>query len=205
MAKEQVNCPNCGAALDWRIALSRLRDCDYCDSTILRDGDVLRRLGERGEMLDAPSLFRIGFETRLAGTVWRPIGHLRFSYGPGWWDEFWCVGPDGQMAWISVDEGDIVEEVPIAPPASAAMRMAVGVMVYVDGERFVAVEEEEAVCVAVRGELPEEIQVGETHRYVDFVDQEGGALTWEGWDGQSAWFRGRWRDPWQATLIGSAE
>ncbi len=205
-ARVQVNCPNCGAALDWRFALSKMRDCIYCGTTVLRDGEQLRQLGESGEMLDASCLLRLGAITQLGARQWRPIGHLRFSYGPGWWDEFWCISDDGKASWISVDEGDIVCEVEIEPPHSAPARLTVGVSISFGMETFTAVEDEQAVCVAIRGELPEAISVGETHRYVDFTGSDGSALTFESWrseDGASrtAWHHGVWSDPWDATLI----
>lgn len=44
-----------------------------------------------------------------------PFGHARFSYGRGWWDEFWCIDPEGTGRWLSADEGDYALESPLNP------------------------------------------------------------------------------------------
>ncbi|MEL6979781.1 MAG: hypothetical protein AAGM38_14015, partial [Pseudomonadota bacterium] len=108
-------CPSCGAAMDWRFELVRMRDCDQCGVTVaLIDGDA-QAVGERGEMAAAPSLLKLGEVTLLDGERWLPVGQLRFDYGAGWWDEFWCESGSGQgPVWISVDEGDIALEREVA-------------------------------------------------------------------------------------------
>lgn len=206
-----MNCPNCGAALDWRLQATRMRDCESCGTTVVLDGGSLRAAGARGEMFDAPSMFSLGQNVRIDGWDLLPVGHARFSYGPGWWDEYWCGFGDGGFAWVSVDEGDIAIEheidtrdlssfEPGGPPPFPSKGPSLGDVVLHRHERFRAVEAEEAECVAVRGELPEILAVGERHRYVDFLGNEGGVLTAETWyEGpgwRTDWFGGRWLDPW---------
>ena len=57
-------------------------------------------------------------------------------------------------------------------------------------------EAETATCQAVRGEFPEELEIGETHLYFDLSGTDGGIATFETWDGGEAWTIGRWIDPW---------
>lgn len=209
-----MNCPNCGAALDWLLQATRMRDCGACGSTVVLDGGALRTAGRRGEMLDAPSLFALGAWTRFDGERLLPVGHARFSYGPGWWDEFWCDDDQGRMVWVSVDEGDVAVEIGFAPrehlrpaaqggpPPFAETGPTLGQEVLFDGALFRAVEVDEAECVAVRGEFPEELSVGERHRYAVFSGPESGLLTAESWRDGAAWRTdwtvGRWLDPWSA-------
>ncbi|MEM9962657.1 MAG: DUF4178 domain-containing protein [Pseudomonadota bacterium] len=192
-----MNCPNCGNALDWTLSITLMRDCPFCESTVVLDGEALRLAGERGAMLDAPSLLRIGEPTHLSGNNWTPVGHARFSYGPGWWDEYWCSDGAGEFRWISVDEGDIAIEEPVDIDIDIGTHLRRGDRIMVRRQSFTATEEEEATCIAVRGELPELLQIGETHRYVDFTGEHGGILTFEAWEGEHAWFAGRWISPWE--------
>lgn len=197
-----MNCPNCGAALDWRIGVTRMRDCDSCGATVFLEGETLSHAGQRGVMAEAPSLFAIGSTTRIGGQALRPIGHARFDYGLGWWDEFWCEAADGGFAWISVDEGDIAREHPVEPPEGAAEAQALGDTVRSALHVYTATEAEDARCIAVRGELPEALFVGETHRYLNFSGPDGALLSCERWEeaGQrhESWHEGEWLDPWDA-------
>ncbi|MGF1475437.1 MAG: DUF4178 domain-containing protein [Geminicoccaceae bacterium] len=195
-----MNCPNCGTELDWRIQITRMRDCPSCGSTCFLDGASLRATGKRGEMLDVPALFAIDRITHVGGREWRPIGHIRFSYGPGWWDEYWCENEAGFFSWISADEGDIAIEESIEPPVQDQDAVRPGARFVMDGQAYTATEAQRATCIAVRGQLPEVILVGETHDYIDFTGTKGGIVTFERWENSAAWFAGNWLDPWDASI-----
>lgn len=203
MAQSGMNCPNCGAALDWRIGVTRMRDCEACGATCFLDGELLAHMGERGAMADAPSLFAIGSVTRVGGDALRPLGHARFDYGLGWWDEFWCEADAGTLLWVSVDEGDIAIQEDVEPPEGADAARAIGDTVVSRLRTYTATEAEDARCIAVRGELPEVLFIGETHRYLNFSGSDQSLLSCERWTGEggreeSAWHEGRWLDPWDA-------
>ncbi|MEM9725742.1 MAG: DUF4178 domain-containing protein [Pseudomonadota bacterium] len=223
------SCPNCGAALDWRLRLTRLVECAQCGAAVAleRDG-ALRQIGERGDMADTPALFRVGEVTEALGRPWRALGHVRFSYGPGWWDEFWCVFDGGgaradedalaraETAWFSCDEGDVAMEAALGPddPAPPAEPGDSSDAMFSwppqsdnlkwPQQTYALTETGEARCIAFRGELPEAVALGETHRYRLFASQKGGLMTLETWrDGagraQESWSAGRWIDPWEVT------
>jgi len=54
---------------------------------------------------------------------------------------------------------------------------------------------DQARATAFRGELPERMQIGETHRFVNASGQGGELLSGEVWDGGESWFLGAWLDP----------
>ncbi|MEM9781238.1 MAG: DUF4178 domain-containing protein [Pseudomonadota bacterium] len=193
----RYTCENCGAPIDRRIETSRVVACGHCQTTQIFVDEAFKTAGEAGAMHDAPCLLALGRESVIDGHRLTPIGHLRFSYGPGWWDEFWCTGRAGNR-WVSADEGDIAIESPLPDQAwPRAFTPKLGASVEVYGERFVVTEAENASCIALRGELPEAITLGETHLYFDLSGEDGGILTFERWDGGEAWFQGRWIDPWR--------
>lgn len=207
MADPESHCPNCGAALNPLIAVSKMVDCTSCGTTVFRDAGGLRLGGARGEMLDAPALLRLGEPVRISGHALTPVGQLRFDYGEGWWDEFWCqTVPGGPNVWVSVDEGDLALERPVSgrdaprPPAT----LALGTPVEIDGTSFVLTETDRATCIAFRGALPEEIALGEVHDYANFSDSTGRLLSFERWPGGHAWFLGEWLDPWTLETPGGA-
>lgn len=195
---QRPNCGNCGAELPGRLAQARMVTCDHCGTTsVLRD-QVFELAGEGGEMLDAPSLVQLGQHVSVKGLHLMPVGHARFSYGRGWWDEFWCVdGQDGGM-WLSADEGDYALEHDLEKEHWPDLkRLSLGTVVEMLSETFTVTEAESATCLAVRGEFPEELDVGETHLYFDLSASDGSMATYEKWDGGESWSYGKWIDPWE--------
>lgn len=193
-----------------------MRDCGSCGSTIVLDGGAWRTAGRRGEMLDAPSLFALGRPVEIDGRTLLPLGHARFSYGRGWWDEFWCDDGRNEMVWVSVDEGDIAIETWFdgakmltaveggGAPTFGRKGPVLGDEARYDGDVFRAVEVDEAECLAVRGEFPEELKVGERHHYAVFSGPMDGMLTAETWfedaRWRTEWTAGVWLDPWSVRL-----
>ncbi len=193
-------CPNCGAPLPLRFAAVKMLDCDSCGSACVYEDGALRAAGERGVMLEAPSLIRLQEPVRVAGVTYMPTGQLRFDYGAGWWDEFWCLDPSGgEGTWISADEGDYAVERVLEPhewPAIAAdAELTLGLAVRLGHTDFTLAETDQATCIALRGSVPEVIELGETHTYANFTTLHGDLLSLEHWPGGQAWHRGRWVDP----------
>ena len=58
-------------------------------------------------------------------------------------------------------------------------------------------EAETAECIAVRGEFPELLSIGEKHAYFDLSGPLGEIVTLEQWEGNSDWYYGHWVDPWE--------
>jgi len=185
------NCPNCGNKLPEIMQFTKMVDCDACGTTLLLDDDEMRMAGERGVMAEVPSLLALGETVKVGRRIMTPVGHIRFDYGRGWWDEFWCLDEHGIGHWLSVDEGDYAFETELSDVPTFAW----GGIEYRES-RYTASETDEATCVAFRGQLPEVIAIGETHRYTDYTNADGKLISHEKWNGGEAWFGGEWLDPW---------
>jgi len=190
------NCPNCGAELSCRLASAKMAACAYCESTILLDDEGMRKAGEAGTMAEEPSLIALGQEFTYDGQSFMPVGHARFSYPNGWWDEFWCLDGKGEGIWVSVDEGDIAIEVPIElkkqPPLSV---LKLGNTLKLKGATWRITEADEGKCEALRGEFPEELRVGDTYQYWHLSGPDARLLTLEYSDGEVSATEGSWIDP----------
>ena len=187
-------CPNCGAALPEILAYARMVDCEFCGTSVVLDDDVLRNAGTAGDMLAAPELISLDRAVRLPDGDFIATGHVRYDYGRGHWDEYHGT-LDGELVWVSVDEGDVVLQRPLDPPPAGREAFRIGATLSVDGAAFTCTEVANAVAAAFRGQLPEPIVLGETHLYANFAGPGGALLSGEVWDGGSAWFIGRWNDP----------
>ena len=200
----EFHCENCGAALPRRFAHSRMIACLNCGSTSVLKDEAFRLAGSGGVMQDAPSLVTLGVEIRAGAHHVTPVGHARFDYGRGWWDEYWCLQGRGDSTgcWLSVDEGDYALEWPVAEDRwPRARNLSLGQGVTLGDRKFTVTEAENAKCIAVRGEFPEELAVGETHLYYDLSAPGAALATYEVWDGGRGWTSGFWIDPWDVGAV----
>ncbi len=194
---EHLNCPNCGAENPILIQRIKVATCQSCGTTLMINETQVQAAGTQGDMHDAPLLFGLGDHVHLGCSKTLILGHARYSYGRGFWDEFCGVSGDGTSCWISVDEGDVVwqtrltgQSVPrFLPPFKP------GEMLEFDGSTFTATEVESAECIALRGQFDEALQVGERHNFVNATAGDEDLLSGEFWEGNALWFFGRWYDP----------
>lgn len=180
------------------LAIARVQACAYCGSTLVKEDSVLRTAGSAGAWFDAPGLFTLGETRRVGERRFTPLGHVRYDYGRGFWDEYWGEDGDGREAWVSVDEGDVAWQVPLPRadwPTCNAFRL--GQDVEVLGSVYSVTEVDNATCAAFRGQLPEAPDVGETHLFANLSGYDAQIVSAERWDGGEAWFIGTWLDPWQ--------
>jgi len=196
MGFDGMNCPNCGADLPRTLTRAKMVACAYCESTVLLEDDALRSAGEKGVMAEEPSLFVLGRPITYRRESFLPVGQARFSYGAGWWDEFWAVNGAGDGVWVSVDEGEIAVERPYEPGVTLSpARLKMGARVSLNGETFTVTEADRATCLALRGEFPEALHVGQTYDYWHLSGPLGRLVTLEYSDGEFAASEGVWVDP----------
>ncbi len=164
--------------------------------------DVVRKAGQEGVMHDVPMLFGIGDSVTCGKETVEIMGHARFSYGRGFWDEFWGITGKGAPRWVSVDEGDIVLQAPLDPAdyPSNKRRFYVGQHLTTKRTDFDVVEIDSAECVALLGSFDEEMFVGETYRFVNAQNSKGVLLSGEIWTEGEAWFIGDWYDPFEVKV-----
>lgn len=198
MTANSMSCPNCGYGFDALRRSTRMFDCPSCETTLFREADAFAPIGHHGEMHETPMLVGIGDTLHVQGGRYTVLGHIRYDYGRGFWDEMWAENAQGQGAWISVDEGDVVIQRDLdAGQVRAGLmdQLAPGAQVRIDGEIYTVTEMDEATATAFRGQLPERIELGETHRFVNASGDNGTLLSGEVWDGGESWFLGSWLDP----------
>ncbi|MEJ6390664.1 DUF4178 domain-containing protein [Gymnodinialimonas sp. 2307UL20-7] len=172
-------------------------DCPSCDTTLFRDGAALNPIGNNGEMHDYPTLLGLGDTVIIGGQSCDVVGHARYDYGRGTWDEFWVENDRGAGAWVSVDEGDVAVQYPLHGDdrPKRADPPAVGHAIIHRGLEYTVTEGDTARCIAVRGEFPEVIQVGDEHYFINASGPSGQILSGEFWQGGYGWSDGEWLDP----------
>lgn len=202
---KNLSCPNCGAKCPELMELTKVMTCSACGTTLIVNDAQVTSAGEQGVMHEAPLLFGIGDQVVLGRTSTMIIGHARYSYGRGFWDEFCGVDGAGGSCWISVDEGDVVwqrrvsgeREPRFAPPFKP------GETLDFDSATFTVTEIETAECVALRGQFDAVLRVGEKHDFVNASAGDDELLSGEFWAGNAQWFHGYWYDPFDVRVVPS--
>ncbi|NBZ86903.1 DUF4178 domain-containing protein [Stagnihabitans tardus] len=192
---ERRNCMTCGADLGEAFGWSRMVNCAHCGTAhILRDA-VFAAAGSAGVFHDAPGLVRLMQPVQTLQGRFLPVGVVRFSYGRGAWDEFWALDDLGKGAWISVDEGDIALQRPVAAASLPAAPRERSAVIAFDDRDWTVTEAETATCLAFRGQLPEVFVLGDQFTFLNASSGDGRILSGEFWPGGHAWFCGPWIDP----------
>jgi ribosomal protein L37AE/L43A len=149
-------CPNCGAPVEFRSAASAFAVCSFCKSTVVREGDALRKIGESAELFDDHSPLQLGAAGSYQGAAFTLVGRLQYRYSDGTWNEWHALFDSGKSGWLSEDNGRYVVafDAPLAGPAPAAGSLRAGAPVQVDAQAWSVASVTSATLLAAQGELP---------------------------------------------------
>jgi Domain of unknown function (DUF4178) len=149
-------CPNCGAPVDFRSPASAFAVCGFCKSTVVREGDALRKIGESAELFDDHSPLQLGAAGKYQGAAFTLVGRLQYRYAEGTWNEWHALFENGKSAWLSEDNGRYVLAIgaPLEDGAPAATGLKAGAQVMVAGQAWTVASVSAAKLIAAQGELP---------------------------------------------------
>lgn len=150
-------CPHCGAPVEFRSAAAPAAVCSFCRSTLARDGETLRRIGESAELFDDHSPLQLGAAGRYQGAAFTVVGRLQLRYAQGVWNEWHALFDTGRSGWLSEDNGRyvIAFDVPLAGadvPEPRALQP--GGRCLIDGRPWEVAWAVLARVQAAQGELP---------------------------------------------------
>ena len=157
-----ANCPSCGAPVNFRSATSAYAVCEFCRSTLLRDGEDLKNLGRMADLLDDPTLIQIGTEGTFRGLHFGVIGRIQLKHESGLWNEWHILFDDGRGAWLSEAGGEYVvsSQVPVSETLPDFDTLEPEMRVSVAGRSFTVTDLETARCISGQGELPFKVDAG---------------------------------------------
>ncbi|HEX2013340.1 MAG TPA: DUF4178 domain-containing protein, partial [Roseateles sp.] len=179
----QAACPNCGGPVEFASAASASTVCSYCRSTLLREGEALRKIGQSAELFEDYSPLRLGAAGRYSGAAFTVIGRLQLGYPEGSWNEWHVLfdaGPDGQRSgWLSEDNGAFVlafdAPLPDRPPAADAL--SVGGQQLLAGRPWQVASKLETSLLAAEGELPRPPEQNKSFWVVDLRNSQDEVAT----------------------------
>jgi hypothetical protein len=149
-------CPNCGAPVEFRSAASAVAVCSYCRSTVVRDGDALRKIGESAELFDDHSPLQLGTSGTYQGAAFTLVGRLQYRYPEGTWNEWHALFDSGKSGWLSEDNGRYVVafDAPLVGVAPSVASLRAGAPVVAGGQAWTVASVTRASLLAAQGELP---------------------------------------------------
>ena len=139
----------------FRSSVSAFAVCSFCRSTIVREGEALRKIGESAELFEDHSPLQLGASGRAHGAAFTLVGRLQYRYKDGTWNEWHALFESGRSGWLAEDNGRYVLafDAPLneAPPVADKLRP--GQAVVVAGQRWSVASVVAAKLIAVQGEL----------------------------------------------------
>ncbi|MDQ2778242.1 MAG: DUF4178 domain-containing protein [Pseudomonadota bacterium] len=195
-------CPNCGAPVRFASAASASAVCSFCRSTLVRDGEALRRIGVVSELFDDHSPLQLGAGGTRQGIAFTLIGRLQYGYAQGTWNEWHALfdnGPDGQRsAWLSEDNGAYVLAFDAPLPADlqglspTLDTVKAGGRLTADGRAWDVASVQTAKLISAEGELPSPPRLQGQFTVADLRNPAGEVATLDGSDPQRiGWSVGR--------------
>ncbi|MBY0465107.1 MAG: DUF4178 domain-containing protein, partial [Burkholderiales bacterium] len=166
-------CPGCGAPVLFRSAQSTHAVCGYCQSTVVRQGEVLQRIGKMAELFDDHSLLQLGASGKMGGMGFVLVGRLQYKSSTGTWTEWEAVQDDGQSASLSEDNGAYVYARPraITRALPDAAHLRLGATTAVDGTTFAVTSNDQVQLLSAQGELPHLPPLGQLFAMVELRSQ----------------------------------
>ena len=172
-------CPGCGAPVEFKSAQSTHAVCGYCQSTVVRNGDVLQRLGKMAELFDDHSPLQLMASGRIEldgkDVPFTLVGRLQYKGAAGVWTEWAAFLNDGTLATLGEDNGAYVFTRTIDPGREmpAAERFRVGSTTAINGKPYSVAYTGQASLISAQGELPKLPPLGEPFGMVELRSADG--------------------------------
>jgi len=176
-------CPGCGAPVEFKSAQSTHAICPYCQSMVVRSGEVLSRIGKMAELFDdhSPLQPMASGRIRLDGKdlPFTLIGRLQFTGAAGRWTEWVAWLDDGSMATLGEDNGAYVFTRPMAVSGALpeAARFRVGTTTSINGKPYSVAFAGQVSLLAAQGELPRLPALGQPFDMVELRSEDGEVLS----------------------------
>lgn len=176
-------CPGCGAPVEFQSAQSTHAVCPYCQSTVVRSGDVLKRIGKMAEVFDDHSPLQPMATGRAVldgkDQPFTLIGRLQYQGDAGTWTEWIALLNDGTTATLGEDNGAYVftRPVPADRTLPEAAHFRPGATTAVAGKTYSVAANVQARLVAAQGELPKLPPLGQPFSVVELRSDDGEVLS----------------------------
>lgn len=192
--EKQFNCPQCGYRLSLYFKHTKLIQCESCKSTIFLEDDAVHLSGDSSVLAPEISILELSKPFFLKQKSYLPLGKIRYSYGRGFWEEWWVKDTQNNEYWLSVDEGDLVfqQKITVTYPDDLISSLRVGL---VTSDDWVVTELGTATCEGFEGSLPKKVVIGSSYSYAHLSGKDAKLRTLEMLEGTLEAYEGKWISP----------
>ncbi len=192
--EKSINCPQCGDTLPLYFKHTKLVQCNSCKSSIFLENDATKLAGESSVLAPEISLLKLNTPFFYDHKSYLPLGKIRYSYGRGFWEEWWVKDTKNNEFWLSIDEGDLVLQQQIEEnyPDGFFDSLKIGQS---PSDGWIVTELGTATCEGFEGSLPKIVVKGSTYRYAHLSGKNAELKTLEVGDNGLEAYRGKWISP----------
>ncbi len=175
----KVQCPECGADVEFRFDDSMVRVCKYCRAAVARTDRGVESLGKLADLVPMESAFKLFADGKYGTLSFTIVGKAQIQHSAGGlWQEWYARFGNGSWGWIAEHQGrvSVAFEQPDAKGAPHD-RLKVGGKLTLGKSEFTVGEIGVAKYVAAEGELPYRLDPGAQFAFADLSDGLGGFAT----------------------------
>ena len=166
---KKVNCPQCAAEHQLRDPSTVTFVCEYCENVVLWDQQGVSLSGKQSRLIEGFSRLYRGATGALKGERFEVLGRVRYSFGRGFWDEWYLMFENGTPLWITEDNHEFCqqEQIDNSPKLEDFENYEIRQEITLDGTSFLIQEKGMAICLGIEGFLPKNVLPNETYPFVD--------------------------------------
>lgn len=174
MEGKHIKCPSCGAGKEINNPGVVTVVCEYCGTAIFWDEEDVLSAGKQAVLPEGFSRLYRGARGRLNGVNFSVMGRVRYSFGKGFWDEWFLEFEDGSIGWLTEDNHEFsIQRHKESIEIPEVEKLSPGQHIIVGGIDFRIQEVGEAECTGMEGDLPIKINTGEKYHYADGSSPDG--------------------------------
>lgn len=164
--------------------------CSFCKSTLVRENEVLRRIGQSAELFDDHSPLMLGTRGRYQGEPFSLVGRVQMASQPlgsnnadpsdaARWSEWHALFDNGGSAWLSEDNGCYVFslEQPVRHALPDLSQLIAGQALIVEQQPWVVGSVVMARVLAAQGELAFKPDFQNTYRLIELRNTQDQVLS----------------------------
>lgn len=195
-----VQCPNCGADVEFRFDDSMVRVCSHCNAAVMRTDRGVETLGKIADLAPLDSPLALFAEGKYFGRGFMLVGKAQIRHQAGGvWQEWYARFDDGRWGWIAEHQGrfTVTFEVPNLANVPPLDQLTVGGTLDVGAAvPYTITEVAQAVYLGAAGELPFVLRANTPFVFADLSDGAGAFATIDygapGTGEAPAFYAGKW-------------
>ena len=166
---KSISCPSCSAEHTLTDPSTISFVCEYCDNVIVWDEQGLKLSGKQSRLVEGFSRLYRGAMGEIAKQRFQVLGRIRYSFGRGFWDEWYLMLETGETIWLTEDNHEFSRQIELdhSNAFGHPSDYLIGDDIQIDGTVFRVQEIGKAKCLGIEGALPKGILPDEEYDYVD--------------------------------------